>query len=87
MGKWAYALMKLFKLASDNPEGFGAFIVWLISAIIGILIVALIVGGIAKLIGKDFEEWFAKGLANRFSPRHSGGEVVFFSVAHSPKSR
>lgn len=32
-----------------------------ISAIIGILIVALIVGGIAKLIGKDFEEWFAKG--------------------------
>lgn len=61
MGKWAYALMKLFKLASNNPEGFGAFIVWLISAIIGILIVALIVGGIAKLIGKDFEEWFAKG--------------------------
>lgn len=60
MGKWAYGLMKLFKFASDNPEGFGAFIVWLISAILGVLLVGVIAGGIAKLLGKDFEEWFGK---------------------------
>ena len=60
MGKLAkFALMGLFHSAYHQPEafgGFGTFIVWLINAILVILIGALIVAGIAKLIGKDSDE-------------------------------
>ena len=60
MGKLAkFALMGLFHSVYHQPEtfgGFGTFIVWLINAIMVILIGALIVAGIAKLIGKDSDE-------------------------------
>lgn len=35
-----------------------SFIGWIVSAAIETLILSLIVGGIAKLCGKDFTEWF-----------------------------
>ena len=60
MGKWAYAIMRTLKFASENPEGFGMFIGWLIGAAIATIIVSLIVAGVARLFGKDFEDWFSK---------------------------
>ncbi|MBE6307202.1 MAG: hypothetical protein E7084_06050 [Bacteroidales bacterium] len=49
----------LFFLLQGFKTGGISFFEWLISAAIETIIISLIVGGIAKVCGKDFGEWFS----------------------------
>lgn len=54
MGKYGFFIYQLFK----HPDETFTFLGWLIPTIIEVVILSLIIAGIAKLLDKDFEEWF-----------------------------